>query len=358
MTTFIQLHLLTSYPPANLNRDDLGRPKTAKMGGVDRLRISSQSLKRAWRTSAIFEEALAGHIGTRTKLLGVEAYKRMVAAGLPEQLAEESAQIIAKVFGSLEKVIKKSENKKEEFKHLEIKQLVHISPDEQKKIDALVDLLIKDRRAPNENELRLLSVDRQAVDVALFGRMLADTPLYNTEAAVQVAHAISVHPVVIEDDYFTAVDDLKDSEVSSGSAHIGETGFSAGLFYTYVCIDRDLLEKNLEGNQGLVNKTIAALTEAAIKVAPTGKQNSFGSRAYASYVMAETGHQQPRSLSVSFLRPIMGDNYGEYSVDALRKQKKSMDDVYGACSENHYELNVFPGQEQGKLKELINFVCA
>ena len=70
MTRFIQLHLLVSYPPANLNRDDLGRPKTAKMGGVDRLRVSSQSLKRAWRTSELFQDALAGHIGTRTKLLG------------------------------------------------------------------------------------------------------------------------------------------------------------------------------------------------------------------------------------------------------------------------------------------------
>ena len=62
MSTFIQLHLLTSYPPSNLNRDDLGRPKTAIMGGKTRLRVSSQSLKRAWRTSDLFESALAGHM--------------------------------------------------------------------------------------------------------------------------------------------------------------------------------------------------------------------------------------------------------------------------------------------------------
>ncbi|MFP4237150.1 MAG: type I-E CRISPR-associated protein Cas7/Cse4/CasC [Desulfonatronovibrio sp.] len=74
MSTFIQLHLLTSYPPANLNRDDLGRPKTARMGGVDRLRVSSQSLKRTWRTSGLFEEAVAGYVGTRTKRLGVEVF--------------------------------------------------------------------------------------------------------------------------------------------------------------------------------------------------------------------------------------------------------------------------------------------
>ena len=70
MNRFIQLHLLTSYPPSNLNRDDLGRPKTAIMGGVNRLRISSQSLKRAWRTSDVFKEKLSNNIGTRTKEMG------------------------------------------------------------------------------------------------------------------------------------------------------------------------------------------------------------------------------------------------------------------------------------------------
>ena len=75
MSEFIQLHLLTNYAPSNLNRDDLGRPKTAKMGGVDRLRISSQSLKRAWRTSEVFEKAKVGQLGIRTKKFGLEVYK-------------------------------------------------------------------------------------------------------------------------------------------------------------------------------------------------------------------------------------------------------------------------------------------
>lgn len=76
MSQFIQLHVLTSYPPSNLNRDDMGRPKTAVMGGVNRLRVSSQSLKRAWRTSDVFAEALGGEWkGTRTKRMGREAYQ-------------------------------------------------------------------------------------------------------------------------------------------------------------------------------------------------------------------------------------------------------------------------------------------
>ncbi len=80
MNKFIQLHILTSYPPSNLNRDDMGRPKTAKMGGVDRLRISSQSLKRCWRTSDIFKSALSERIGTRTKVLGLNIYKKLLEA--------------------------------------------------------------------------------------------------------------------------------------------------------------------------------------------------------------------------------------------------------------------------------------
>ncbi len=82
MNRFIQLHILTSYPPANLNRDDLGRPKTAKMGGYDRLRVSSQSLKRTWRTSDLLQSALSDHIGTRTKKLGLGCYEKLLASGV------------------------------------------------------------------------------------------------------------------------------------------------------------------------------------------------------------------------------------------------------------------------------------
>src|SRR2546421_11980213 len=99
MSTFVQLHLLTSYPPACLNRDDLNRPKTAVMGGVQRLRVSSQSLKRAWRTSDTFKEALSGRIGTRTKEMGGRVYERLQGAGVAERLAKEWAQKIAEQFG-------------------------------------------------------------------------------------------------------------------------------------------------------------------------------------------------------------------------------------------------------------------
>ncbi|MBC8951442.1 type I-E CRISPR-associated protein Cas7/Cse4/CasC [Xenorhabdus sp. PB62.4] len=343
MSQFIQLHLLTSYPPANLNRDDLGRPKTARMGGAERLRISSQSLKRHWRVSDLFQAALADHLGFRTKRFGYQVYQRLLNGGVKEKQAAEWATAIAEVFGK---------NKKDE--PLEIEQLAHISPTEKEATFALADKLITENRAPTKEELMLLSKEKIAVDIAMFGRMLASSPAYSVEAACQVAHAISVHSVTVEDDYFTAVDDLNGGKSNSGSAHIGEAGFGAALFYSYICINKSLLIENLAGNEALANKAIAALTEAAVKVAPSGKQNSFGSRAYASYVLAEKGEYQPRSLSVAFLKPIYGEDQATDAITALEEQKDNFDNVYGACADTRYSINAITGE--GRFTELVRFV--
>ena len=351
MSRFIQLHLLTSYPPANLNRDDLGRPKIARMGGVDRLRISSQSLKRTWRTSDLFQQALSGHVGTRTKMLGITVYNELLDAGIAEKKAKAWAQDIAGQFGKLKKV-----DDKNPLNDLEIEQLVHISPSEQERINSLVKELIAGQREPAKEELDILRKEEMAADIALFGRMLASKPAFNIEAACQVAHAISVHSVVIEDDYFTAVDDLNDHSEDAGAAHIGEAGFAAGLFYSYICINRELLVKNLNDNVELANKAIAALSEAAVKVAPEGKQNSFGSRAYASYVLAEKGNQQPRSLSVSFLKPLAEstEGFAVEAIAALEQQADNFDTVYGKCADDTYVLNVIA--PKGSMVELLSFV--
>jgi CRISPR system Cascade subunit CasC len=342
MSNYIQLHILTSYPPSNLNRDDLGRPKTAKMGGFDRLRVSSQSLKRHWRVSDLFESAMAGHIGTRTKRLGLEIEQVLLSKGIKEKDAKTWASDIAKEFGKLKK------------DSVEIEQLAHISPAEKEAAIALANILGEENRAPEADELKLLRTDATAVDIAMFGRMLASTPEFNIEAACQVAHAISVHSIVVEDDYFTAVDDLNDGKKDSGSAHIGESGFAAALYYSYICINKTLLVDNLGGDEALAAKSIQALTEAATKVAPTGKQNSYASRAYASYVMAEKGEQQPRSLSVAFLKPVNGSDQALEAITALEKQKDNFDKVYGACADSRYSINVVAGE--GSFAELSKFV--
>lgn len=353
MNRFLQLHLLTAYPPANLNRDDQGRPKTARMGGVDRLRVSSQSLKRHWRTSELFQQALGEHIGTRTKRLGVEVYQALTAAGVKEKDAMGWSTTIAGQFGKCKKA-----DKEDPLNELEIEQLVHVSQQERQAVMALADKLAAESRAPESEELDLLRQKTSAVDIALFGRMLASSPAFNIEAACQVAHAISVHPVVIEDDYFTAVDDLNDRTVDSGSAHIGETGFASGLFYSYICINREQLIDNLGGDKALADRAIAALIETIVKVPPSGKQNSFAHQGYASYLLAESGDQQPRSLSVAYLNPIEVRNrsdkdYLTQAVAAIRDQVECFDQVYGPCADAREELCV--AERKGTLQAVLAF---
>jgi len=151
MNRFLQLHLLTSYPPANLNRDDLGRPKTAIMGGATRLRISSQSLKRAWRKSDLFAEAVKGHVGTRTKEMGRTVFKRLVAAGVAEKKARSWANKIAGQFGKPQSL-----NKDHPDRDLLIEQLAHFSPEEVTAIENLANTLAERDSDPTDEELRLL----------------------------------------------------------------------------------------------------------------------------------------------------------------------------------------------------------
>ncbi len=351
MSRFIQLHVLTSYPPSNLNRDDTGRPKTAVVGDCSRLRVSSQSLKRTWRTSDEFEAALKGHLGTRTKEMGVQVYTQLLSRGVSEKNAREWAKSIAAVFGKL-----KSDKKTENNEDLHVEQLVHFSPEEQQAIDDLVVQLATAGEKPSEEQLKLLRQQHTAVDIAMFGRMLAATPAFNTEAAVQVAHAFTVHQAGVEDDYFSAVDDLNTGEEDRGAAHIGELGFGAGVFYLYLCIDRDLLQKNLGGDEALTQKALAALLHAVTKVSPTGKQNSFASRAYAGFVLAEKGDQQPRSLAQAFLKPVRGEGTLQKAIQELLKRQQNFDAVYGACADARAQMDVETGE--GSLQALVDFMVS
>lgn len=343
MSQFIQLHLLTAYPPSNLNRDDLGRPKTAIVGGFERLRISSQSLKRAWRKSEIFESAVSEWTGKRTKLLGKSVYERLLEKGIKEKQAEKWASAIAGQFGKVKK-----------DKPLEIEQLSHIAPDEWEAVMTLADTLAAEGREPADDELNLLRADAKAVDIALFGRMLASSPAYNIEAAAQVAHAFTVNSVKIDDDFFTAVDDLNTHEEDAGAAHMGDAGFGSGVYYLYICINKTLLIKNLQGDEDLANKTLSALVEAVAKVAPTGKQNSFASRAYTSYMLAESGSQQPRSLSVAFFKPIKGEDQIGLAINTLETQRKNLDAVYGDCADKSLSMNAQTGE--GSLQNIIEII--
>lgn len=355
MSRFIQLHVLTSYPPSNLNRDDTGRPKTAVIGDCTRLRVSSQSLKRAWRTSDIFESALKGHVGTRTKEKGISIFQSLIQQGISEKNARDWAKAIASQFGKL-----KSDKKTENNEDLHVEQLVHFSPEEEKAIDDLVSRLVASATAPTEDDLKLLRKQHSAADIAMFGRMLASSPAFNTEAAVQVAHAVTVHKAAVEDDYFTAVDDLNNGEEDSGAAHIGELGFGAGVFYLYICIDHELLLKNLGGDAELTKTALNAFVQAVTKVSPTGKQNSFASRAYAGFMLAEKGDQQPRSLAQAFLKPVTpnaerGEDTLTCAIKELTTRREYFNKVYGDCSDSFSYFNVETGE--GSLSDIASFIA-
>lgn len=342
MTQFIQLHLLTSYPPSNLNRDDLGRPKTAVVGGTNRLRISSQSLKRAWRVSNVFRDAVGGNVGIRTRRIGVEAHSGLLKGGVKETDAKKWATQIAAVFAKPKKDSAESE------------QIAHLSTEEHDAVHALVATLIKRGAGPEEGDLHLLRAKNKAADMAMFGRMLADSPEFNVEAATQVAHAITTHAVAVEDDYFTAVDDLNTPD-DTGAGHAGVAEFGSGVFYVYACINRDILEEHLGAYGDLVVRTLRGFTEASVTVSPTGKQNSFGSRAYASFALAEKGTRQPRSLSVAFLKAAQGPDMLEAAISALQDQTRRMDKTYGPCADARYTMNTLNGD--GDLKGLLDFVA-
>lgn len=345
MTEFLQLHAITCYPPANLNRDDLGRPKTAIFGGRTRLRISSQSLKRAWRQSAVFANAVGEYKGWRTRSMAKEWVFDELVKSLDEKKAKEWARKVASIFG-----------KHDDDDEGKTKQLAHLSPEEKAAIDQLVEAVLNGKPpADEELEKLLLRQHHKATDIALFGRMLADKPAYNVEAAAQVAHAITVHSVTVEDDYFTAVDDLNRGQVDKGAGHVGESEFGAGVFYLYVCVDCDRLVQNLQGDRSLAARALRGLAEAILTVAPAGKQNSFGSRACASFALAERGDRQPRALSAAFLGDLKDGDYVAAAVDALENQVAKFDQVYGTLARERKGFDV--GRGKGSLTEVLDFVA-
>ena len=350
MADFLQLHLLTAYGPSNLNRDDTGRPKSVVFGGVPRLRVSSQSLKRAWRTSEVFRRSLDGHLAARTKRLGKEVFDHLRGRGMDEAKALTLARDIAGVFGKVR------DDKDKEPTHIE--QLAFVSPEERKRALALADKVAGDNAVEVPKAEDLLQPADAAADIAMFGRMLAHNPKFNREAAVQVAHAMTTHRAIAEDDYYTAVDDLKsrDEPGDAGAAHVGVQEFGAGVFYLYVCVDRELLLRNLDGANAVRDASLTALAEAAATVSPGGKQASFASRARAFYMLGEKGSAQPRSLAAAFLRPVRNDNQGRQSIEALESFRDRLDAAYGPCADGRYTMSVEQGQ--GTLDELIAFATS
>lgn len=356
MTTFIQFHLLTSYGPSNPNRDDQGRPKQAMIGGAPRLRLSSQSIKRALRESSFFALELRDHMGSRTKRLYEKLVSHLAARGVPEERAGEVAAEVAGIFGKLE-------SRKDGGKIATT--LAFISPEEWRLAEELAEKAAAGEKLPKDKDLKKLVLRRAdgAVDIAMFGRMLADDADFNRDAAVQVAHAITTHTANAEEDWYSAVDDLNKAE-ETGAGHLGETAFGSGIYYQYVCVNVDLLIENLAGDRELAARGVEALAKALPQTTPGGKQNSFAHHPLAFYYRAEAGRRAPRDLSGAFFTPVdrklreLGVNDLESgSIRALEVTAEQIDRCYyDGMTEPSLTLNRLDDSNTTTLADIVQFV--
>jgi len=406
---FAQIHYLTAYPANNLNRDDLGRPKTLVFGNTPRLRLSSQSVKRAWRISAVVRAALAtmGE-GVRSRAQWRIIGQELVAQGHPEAdvvqhllplrdafvgkkanpkdteladgndlaavateeaagaaaLAEEAAAASVPAKGKAKgkgKAGKKDEVPEPVLATLDSDLFFFNAADVAFIRAAVAESL--DKNGPTQGapyEVKALEARVKALplsgDVALFGRMVAGQNALSVEGAAQVAHPFTVNKSVVDDDFFVAVDDLV---AGAGTAHLGANAFGSGLYYGYVNIDLALLVRNLGGDTAKARVLVNALIEAIATVAPSGKQNTFAAHSYATFMLAETGNAQPRSFADAFLTAVKGDNLAPTAVAQLVSTRASLDKAFPAQAFASAVMDrISPPGGEGSLAEIQAHVSA
>ncbi len=329
---YLDLHVLQTVPPSNLNRDDAGTPKQAVYGGARRARVSSQAWKRATRTAyaaAIPETDRA----TRTKRIAMKLAEQLEQQ---EDLSPEDAARLAT--GLLEPLgITMSQRKSTETSYLlfygrrQVEAIANLVRGRARELLALDDKGLK-------GELRRLDVDGELMrahpaEVALFGRMVADRAGLNVDAAVQVAHALSTHAVETEFDYYTAVDDENKRE-ETGAGMIGTVEFNSATLYRYATCNLPQLHDNLGGGASTAESAAQAarrFTEAFTKSMPSGHQNSFAHRTLPFVVVTALRTDQPVNLVSAFERPVFGSRgLADESALALASEAQKVSEVWGS----------------------------
>jgi CRISPR system Cascade subunit CasC len=318
---FIEFHAIQTFAPSNLNRDDTGNPKEALFGGVRRARISSQSAKRAMRVSPEFKQPLKDYpLGIRTKNIKSEIVNRLQRAGH----SEDSAWALANEF--VDNAFAKPDAKATKKTSV----LIFISSEELDMIAAELSNEGVDATKLAKEFEKDMRGRTSAPDIALFGRMLAEKPTLNIDAACQVAHAISTHEVTTaEFDYFTAVDDRPDGE-ETGAGMLGLVPFNSATYYRCVRVDWAQLLKNLDGDEGLATRTIEGLMRAFALVVPSGMQNRFVNRNKPDFLLAVIRRDHDgQSLVNAFEKPIRSrDGYAQKSIEALAAYWEQVDKAY------------------------------
>lgn len=345
MSLFLEFHLIQNFAPSNLNRDDTGAPKDAIFGGQRRARVSSQCFKRAVRLAASQHDLLpAANRGVRTKKLQALLLERLAGrdveqAGAKIEVALSAAGLKIKDDGKTEYLLFLGEGEVAAFAQL-IEQHwdeLPVGSDKKSKKDAKASL-----PAEIVKKAKALLDGGKAVDVALFGRMLADLPSVNQDAACQVAHAISTHRVEREFDYFTAVDD-KGDEDETGAGMIGQVEFNSATLYRYAVLDVHKLLGNLQQDRELALSAVEAFTRALVLAIPSGKQNSFAAHNAPEFIGVCLRHATPLSLANAFEKPVtprLDQALTEQSVERMAGYEAKLAAVYAAPEDRWLTLDL------------------
>lgn len=332
---FVELHMIQNFAPANLNRDDTNAPKDCDFGGHRRARISSQCIKRAIRRQFQLDGLIDGeNLSDRTKRLVKQLCDRLEesgrdqdeprtvaaaaldAAGLSVDQDDKTKYLLflgRQEVDSLAKVV----NEKWEV-------LLELAAQKEQKPDKAKAKELDKSKAELKKTVRQLLDGGKAADLALFGRMIADLPDRNVDAACQVAHAISTHKAEMEFDFYTAVDDLQEKE-ETGSAMMGTIEFNSSCFYRYANIDFGQLVDNLQGDGQLARDSVEAFIRAAVAAVPTGKQNSMAAQNPPSFVLAVVRPHGLWSLANAFIKPVWPDA----QKDLIQKSIERLDEYWG-----------------------------
>lgn len=345
----IELHAIQSFAPANLNRDDQGAPKDCTFGGIPRARVSSQSWKRAIRV-AFREASETIEVGTRTKRAHQAIVTRIAELdpGVEPDTARHRAAVLleAKPLGlSLKADAGVGEIKTGQlvfFRRSDLETLARLAVEHGEILDGLTSTLSTENarekptlpKAIAKVVLAAMTSPGAALDVALFGRLVAELPEANVDAACQVAHAVGTHRVAYEGDYYTAVDDLK-PEDTEGADMIGEIQFNASCFYRYAAIDVDQLTHNLgaASEPEHVQAALAAFARAFVMTAPTGKQTTFAARNLPTAVLAVRRESGAANLINAFVTPVNAAEDGGIpaaSVTRMLAEYATLERMYGA----------------------------
>ena len=303
---YVDIHALQVVPPSCVNRDDTGSPKTAIYGGVTRARVSSQAWKKAMRDA--FKEALKKEdVGIRTKRITDLLAKEIEALG-----GDKSVKMAQDILAAAGVSVKENKKNKEV---LETGALFFISPAQIHKLAQLAVDGIKDKKV-----VQAALNDEPTLDIALFGRMVADDPSLNTDASAQVAHSISTHKVNNEYDYFTAIDECSPDD-NAGARMLGTVEYNSSTLYRYATIAVHELKNRLGDDTA---NAVREFVHAFITSMPTGKINTFANRTLPAAVMVTIRTDQPINLVGAFEKPVRSndDGYLDASCKALVKHTK------------------------------------